>query len=125
MAAQGCFKNKKFAEKEKDLGVLVLKIDGPRLLTAFNKLNLLPSASAVKRMLSGNFSIAYNYEKRVQFDKNSAKIDEVIGANEEQFRLTDTFATVTKFKLGNIAVIFLVADRIIWKTKSEASIPLS
>ena len=62
---------------------------------------------------------------RVQFDKNSAKIDEVIGANEEQFRLTDTFATVTKFKLGNIAVIFLVADRIIWKTKSEASIPLS
>jgi hypothetical protein len=50
---------------------------------------------------------------RVQFDKNSAKIDEVIEANEELFRLTDTFATVTKFKLGNIAVIFLVADKII------------
>jgi len=61
---------------------------------------------------------------RVQFDKNSAKIDEVIEANEELFRLTDTFATVTKFKLGNIAVIFLVADKIIWK-KIESSIPLS
>ena len=62
---------------------------------------------------------------RVQFDKNSAKIDEVIEVNKELFRLTDTFATVTKFKLGNIAVIFLVADKIIWKTKSESSIPLS
>jgi hypothetical protein len=66
-----------------------------------------------------------NTENDIDSSENSAKIDEVIGANEEQFRLTDTFATVTKFKLGNIAVIFLVADRIIWKTKSEASIPLS
>lgn len=32
-------------KEEKDAGILVLRIDGPRLCHALNKMNLLPSSS--------------------------------------------------------------------------------
>ena len=61
-AIDGCFKNKAFSEKEKDLGILVLRIGGPRLLWTFNKLNMLPSKSLVSRMLNGKITMAFGYD---------------------------------------------------------------
>jgi hypothetical protein len=76
LAIQGCYKNKNFSEKEKDLGILVLRIGGPKLLTAFNKVNMLPSHSVVSSMVSGKYSIAYGYEKSIEelIDENMGSI---------------------------------------------------
>ena len=75
-AIDGCFKNKAFSEKEKDLGILVLRIGGPRLLWTFDKLNMLPSKSLVSRMLNGKITMAFGYDQPINeyIDKNLAPI---------------------------------------------------
>jgi len=55
-----------FSAKEYDLGVLVLRIGGPRLVTAFSKSNMLPCTSSIKSFLSGNYPITYNYNKTIE-----------------------------------------------------------
>ena len=48
------------------MGVLVLRIGGPRLVTAFSKSNMLPCTSSIKSFLSGNYPITYNYNKTIE-----------------------------------------------------------
>ena len=53
-AIDGTYNHKKYNEKSKDLGLLVLRIGGPRLVYAFNKLNIIPSADVIRKYSNQN-----------------------------------------------------------------------
>jgi hypothetical protein len=66
LAIEGAYKVKSYSDRERDMGVLVYRIGGPRLLYTFNQLNLLPSSSTIKRMLSSNYRLEYSFSKSIE-----------------------------------------------------------
>ncbi len=103
------------------MGVLVLRIGGPRLVTAFSKSNMLPCTSSIKSFLSGNYPITYNYNKT---------IEEIIEANIAP--LLATAKHLISLKMDELVIeqtkdfvfIFVCVDKITWKTKIQSSVPL-
>jgi len=67
-AIDGSYHHKRFSEKSKDIGVLVLKIGGPRLVYVFNKLNLIPSLDIIRRhcQLTNSKEIYFSYSKTLE-----------------------------------------------------------
>ena len=67
-AIDGTYNHKKYNEKSKDLGLLVLRIGGPRLVYAFNKLNIIPSADVIRKYSNQNSvkEIYFSYSETLE-----------------------------------------------------------
>lgn len=58
----GTYRVKGYDKKDFDLGILVLRIGGPRLLYTFNHLNYLPSSSSIYKACKNNLKLVISLD---------------------------------------------------------------
>ena len=104
-AVQCVSDSKKYSEKELDIGILVLRIGGTRLVKSLNAAGLIPSRSTISRALATKEPLTYKFDMNIS-------IEDLLNNNLSDLDNVKDFISI---KMDEI----IITDRVRWCSRTN------